>query len=82
MATQKEGACIGCCSPCEGCSYNGTYNLYLVCDKCGCRADVLYIVENEELCRDCAIEECKEDIVDKYADEYLEDLESVSDPRD
>ena len=69
-----ESNCVGCGLPCVPyCSYNRS-SVVCTCDKCKAEVDVLYQIGDDELCRDCAIEECKEDIVDCYADEYLYDL--------
>ena len=94
MGARYEDACIGCGLPCTAvCDYYGRTDVYLTCDKCGCDADKLYKVDDEELCRDCAIDTCHDDFIEylkdesgeveievyeeEQADEYLEEMYEV-----
>ena len=54
-----ENQCCDCATesyPCLGSNCPNRNVRILECDSCGEEADVLYIVENEELCRECALE--------------------------
>lgn len=66
---RTETDCVNCGLPCVGyCAYKNSETIYLTCDKCGSDAERLYKVDYEELCRECAISECKDELV-KYAEE-------------
>lgn len=50
--------CCDCAAPgypCQGdnCPYRHVKHYY--CDNCGDEVDELYVVDGEELCRDCAL---------------------------
>lgn len=73
MSIRRESSCVSCGLPCTSrCSYYGSEEIYLVCDKCGSDADKLYDVNGQELCIDCAIEECKDEIIKEYKSEFQE----------
>lgn len=50
-----ENQCVGC--PTElGCLGDSCPNRgirCLVCDECDCAADILYVVDGQEVCEDC-----------------------------
>ena len=50
-----ENDCVDCAIPCIDCGRKRTVHYY--CDKCGEEASVLYEFDNDELCKDCLIEE-------------------------
>ena len=68
MGFREESDCVGC-ETCVGtCAYRYSERYVLVCDKCGCDVDKLYRVNNDELCRECAVEESKDELIE-YAEE-------------
>lgn len=73
MSIRTEEQCVSCGLPCTStCMYYGKVDIYLTCDKCGCDTDKLYDVNGQELCVDCATEECKEEIIKEYKSEFQE----------
>ena len=53
--------CVGCTGaglPCQGrmCPYHDDYEVH-ICDECGRDIEDMYIVEDRELCAECAGEE-------------------------
>lgn len=51
-----ENECVDCGLPCLGdtCPYRNVRRLY--CDRCDSEAEMLYKVEDEELCEACLLE--------------------------
>lgn len=67
---QYEDDCVACDRPCLGraCPYRNVKHLY--CDRCNTEVDTLYLLDGEELCRDCAEEVAN----DEYITESLEEI--------
>ena len=58
---RHENECVECGKPCLGrsCPYLRVRHLY--CDRCMRDVDTLYVIDEEELCKDCAAEVLLED---------------------
>lgn len=49
--------CVDCGLPCLGYLCPNRHIRHLICDKCGDEVDKLYILDGEELCEDCLLEQ-------------------------
>lgn len=54
---RKENDCYGC-PECKNCGRDKDYEYeYLECDKCKHEAEKLYVLDGQELCKDCLFDE-------------------------
>lgn len=66
-------SCVSCGLPCtHKCAYYGKTDTILICDECGDKPDDLFLVEGQELCKECAWEKLKEEFYEKYSTEIEE----------
>lgn len=69
---KKMNDCVDCAMPCVGGFCRLTDSTYVCCDRCGERAELFYLLNGEELCRDCFVDIALENAETKTADELLD----------